>query len=765
MKWISIWRVIALCASSLLLPAMACPSQCICKWKNGKRYVECLDKDLKQIPSGLDPETQVLDFTGNDLQFLSKEIFQKSGLIELQKIYLQSCRIHNIDNYAFKGVANLVELDLSNNHLSVIPTPNFIYFPSLMRLSLSNNPITVVKAHCFHHLTYLNTLELSECKIDSMEEDAFSGLLHLEWLRLNGNKLATLRGDNIFPDTLRGIELQNNHWHCDCEMLTLHDWLLKFKMPYAVEPICSTPERLWKRKITSVAINELACPPTISPTTVFLETNESNNITLECLVKATPEAEITWRFQGQPIQNDSLKTPGFKRNYNIIGAIDKRSELLLFNVNADDNGTYTCVAENIAGRVHGNYTLKVIIKEEPAVVIVTFPRRHLVIIVTGIFLVIVLIIAIVAVVLLKFKTDSKSRKKKECGKDVALRNQNAGSSRNVNLTNLDTLQRKFNGSVITSAQTHHIVHYTVQDNAGDTYRPSHIKNVVDRNPDLINDAETITNNMYSDGTIIPVYSSAQNSIADDSSTYSLPPIRQVTWRDQQGINNPISLPPQSMYTMYQHSADVHLNPDCFLDSEGYPYDYGLPKVQCRAPMQSNYSVVTPGYQTLPHKRSNGQKFGCKFAKDTEFNTPPCFSYSFRNNVKGYPVVAQGRQTFINNDGVYVASPELVPSPPEGYKSDSPCCGPSSELCSSRNNPKGTCAVMVPIDIVDSNVNKCYHVETRCVDTQTVDLRHASDDNDRSKPVLKLLNTKCELEVCTESPDEGYVGEAVDVNDT
>lgn len=754
---------LALCTSWLLLGALACPPPCTCKWKSGKRYVECLDKDLKLIPGPLDPESQVLDFSGNDLQVLQKETFQKLGLFDLQKVYFPRCRIHKVDNNAFKGLANLVELDLSNNYITVIPSPNFIHTPSLMRFSLSNNPVTTIKTHCFQHLKFLNTLELSECKIEQIEMEAFAGLHHLEWLRLNGNRLSNIEGDNIFPDTLRGIDLENNHWNCDCQMKDLHNWLLKFNMPHAVEPVCSTPDRLKKRKITSVAVQELACPPKMSPTSMFLETNEGTNVTLECVVKAIPEADVSWWFQGHIIHNDSLEDPELKTSFSMIGTNDKKSELYIFNVNQDDNGTYVCVANNIAGKAQANYSLKIIIKEEPVIVVVTFPRKHLVVIVTGVFLVIVLVIAIVAVALLKFKTDTKTRKKKDSGKDIVLRSQNS-SSRTNDATSFDTLQRKNNGSIITNAQTHHVVHYTLQE-SDEEFRAGNIKNFVERNPDLINDTESMTNNIHNENTIMSVYKTqnCNNEDIDNETTFSLPVMpRQVTWRDQQ--------PPQHC-NMYQHSADIHLNPGCFLDSEGYPYDYGLPKMACRTgPMHPNYAVVASGYQTLPHNRPKAQKLACKFAKDTEFNAS-CLNYvsgNFRHTVDGYPIVHTRPLAFTGNGNVYLqAAP--IPPPPEGYQTEpvAMCCGAQKiEPCTSWSpNPKGTCAVMVPMDISEAGPGKCYHVETRCVDTQTIEPRPHADGVDNLKPALKTPSAKYELEICTESPDEGYVGDAVDAGDT
>lgn len=760
-------RLLALCTTCLLVPAIACPAQCICKWKNGKRYVECAEKDLKTIPNSLDSETQVLEFSGNDLQVLQKETFLKLGLLDLQKIYLPRCRLQKIDSHAFKGLANLVELDLSSNYLTIVPSTNFVFFPSLMRLSLNNNPITSIKTNCFQRLSYLNTLELSDCKIETIENDAFAGLNHLEWLRLNGNRLSNIKGDNLFPDTLRGIDLQNNNWNCDCHLRDLHGWLLNFNMPHAVEPICSLPERLQKRAVTAVADAELACLPKLAPASMYLEPNESHNVTLECAVKAFPEAKVTWLYQGLIIHNSSNQPSELRDVYYVeSGETDKKSELFMFNVGNEHNGTYTCVAENPAGRAQANYTVKIIVKEEPVVIVVTFPQRHLVVIVTIVFLIIVLLIAIIAVFLLKFKTDTRSRKKKESGKDVALCNQLLPAARH------NGLLAKNNGSVIVNAHSRHSLHYMVQSRdyePTELYQSNNMKGFVDRNPDLISDAETVANNAQNENTALSVYK-AQVAAGDgfeEETTFSAPtPPRQVTWQDQQTAAN-AAIPPNPLNNMYQHSADVHLNPGCFLDSEGYPYDYGLPKHPCRPPIMSNYSVVGPFYQTLPHNRPKGQKLVCKFAKDTEFNTPPpCANLEMfngtnvRRTLEGYPVPRNRQIAFVGNGTVYY-NEEFVPSPPEGYKTEpaGPCCVPA-ETCSSWVNPKGTCAVMVPVGIAETG--RCYQVETRCVDTQTTDRLPGEGTESVLKPLPQVSNAKCASDICSESPDEGYVGDANDM---
>ena len=79
--------------------------------------MECRDPDQISIPDQIDMETQVLDLSGINLQILSREVFARHGLLNLQKLHLSSCKIGQIDPTAFRGLTNLVELNLSGNLL------------------------------------------------------------------------------------------------------------------------------------------------------------------------------------------------------------------------------------------------------------------------------------------------------------------------------------------------------------------------------------------------------------------------------------------------------------------------------------------------------------------------------------------------------------------------------------------------------------------------------------------------------------------------
>ncbi|XP_061389445.1 leucine-rich repeat-containing protein 15, partial [Musca vetustissima] len=302
-------------------PIGACPAEvCICKWKGGKQTVECGGQSLPNIPEGMDPGTQVLNFSGNALQVLQSERFLRMDLLNLQKIYLSRNQLIRIHEKAFRGLTNLVELDLSENSLQHIPTETFQDYSSLMRLSLSGNPIRELKTSAFRYLSFLTTLELSNCQIERIENEAFVGMDNLEWLRLDGNRISYIQGNHILPKSLHGISLQSNRWTCDCRLLDLHNWLNSYNTPQTEEPKCVEPLRLKGQVIKSLKKEEFACLPEVTPQSTYTEVSEGRNLTISCVVRAIPEPKVLWLFNGQVMSNDS-----FIDNMHMLYYIDETS--------------------------------------------------------------------------------------------------------------------------------------------------------------------------------------------------------------------------------------------------------------------------------------------------------------------------------------------------------------------------------------------------------------------------------------------------------
>lgn len=658
------FQIILIVALSLMFRLISgCPSPCICKWKSGKQTVECGGHKLPNIPDGLDHTTQVLNFSHNSLTVLQSERFQKMELINLQKIFLSNNELIRINDRAFRGLSNLVELDLSDNMLTSIPTETFQDYSSLMRLSLSGNPIRDLKTSAFKYLSYLTTLELSNCQISVIEDEAFIGLEQLEWLKLDGNRIANIRGSHILPESLNGISLHGNRWVCDCKLMDIYGWLTTNAVPMIEEPKCFQPQKLQGQQIKSLQSDELACVPTISPTTIYLEIAEGRNISLLCKITAFPEASISWWFQGQILQNDTIIAPNLHLYYYIEEGLDeKRSELFIFNADINDNGTFACIAENTAGRVQANYTIRVIVKEEPIVEEVTNNEIFLFII-GGAIVICLLSVVCCCIIICKCRNQAQNcssnrRKKKKKGKEVSLPNPQKCVAI-ANDINSSLVCSKINGNLtITDNNQQEMLLYLGNNqniSINDMSLQGHC-GPQDRNPDLINDASLRQRN---EGDMKQHQRDDEKEKTNDNNFSLVPILRPIPARfhpmstlPRGGGNNNVSR------DMYQ--VDVHLNPSCFIDTNGYPVEYSLTQIPLinQTPVPVNYN-----YKTLPHNRLKAGSSVVRFANEAEFirtsQTFHAYSPDVRYTAEGlYPC----------SDSTMIETSNF-PSPPEGYKTD------------------------------------------------------------------------------------------------
>lgn len=701
----SVYVILAVVMSVLIQAVCSCPSEvCVCKWKGGKQTVECGGAGgvLSSLPEGMDPGTQVLNFTGNSLQVLKSERFYKMDLINLQKIYLCRNQLIRIHDKAFRGLSNLVELDLSENMLTTVPSETFQDYSSLMRLTLSGNPIRELKTNGFRYLSFLTTLELSNCQIERIEDEAFLGMDNLEWLRLDGNRIGTIRGNHVLPKSLHGINLHGNRWNCDCRMIDLHAWLVGFNVPQQIEdPKCMYPARLTGEVIKFLKSEELACLPDITPTTLYLELAEGRNISLLCKINAIPEAAITWWFQGQLLQNDTFIEPNMRLLYYVEEGVEKRSELFIFNTQTENNGTFSCVAENLAGRTQTNYTIRVIVKEEPIPEKMQFTYEYFLIIIVGAGVSGFLIVLILCCVILKcIRRSKKARRRKESSKDSTIQLQNSKCSSIISEAHAPIPILKSNGSIVTPQQemmmfvnqsSQNINTEMMTTNTSQYCSPNSARNYHEQNPDLINDAESNKGRMKSDiddgssehGSNGP--SSIQGSHASCENGYhpSQKLLPQLI-RDTPPRFNPLATLPRGIIKdMYQHQVDVHLNPGCFLGQDGYPVEYrmhhgGVPVMPHMMQQQQSASNQVNYYRTLPHKPKNhltAANSGTRYSMEAEFlartSTPPFDAYmrDMRYTAEGYPMHQLQQMQQPHPKQVAFADQQQYPSPPEGYKCD------------------------------------------------------------------------------------------------
>ena len=93
--------------------------------------------------------------------------------------------------------------------------------------------------------------------------------------------------------------------------------------------MCHSPPRLSGFTVTSLAQEELACLPSVAPTSMVVSVREGRNVSLVCRVRADPAASISWRYNGLLV--DSGLHPRLVRSDQFQGSLGTRSQLVLTN--------------------------------------------------------------------------------------------------------------------------------------------------------------------------------------------------------------------------------------------------------------------------------------------------------------------------------------------------------------------------------------------------------------------------------------------------
>jgi len=205
-----------------------CPSKCMCdsSYRSGTVSVACNDLELTEIPTILSSESVVsFDVSNNILTHIKEHVFKDYGILE--NLSLSGSRIEQIDSTAFYGLKMLINIDLSYNNLRSITPTMFSDTPFLQTVSFRGNPLVYVPASSPLFVSpSITSLDLSYCDLTSVNRHTFSQLPGLQVLDLYSNELREFNRDILNSLTeISVIDLGNNRWKCDCNIVEILNWL------------------------------------------------------------------------------------------------------------------------------------------------------------------------------------------------------------------------------------------------------------------------------------------------------------------------------------------------------------------------------------------------------------------------------------------------------------------------------------------------------------------------------------------------------------
>ncbi|XP_062874408.1 leucine-rich repeat transmembrane protein FLRT3 [Trichomycterus rosablanca] len=272
-----------------------CPSGCCCP-RPGV-LVLCESLGLRVIPRSVPLTTSALSVARNHLCNVDNHLRRFSSLQELSLGYnrlerfprglpssleglqLQENRIAYITAGDLRNLGNLTRLDLEENRIRAIQPGALRGLVRLKILSLRGNRLSSLPSHLPSSLTQL---DMSGNCISTLDPPSLAALVDLQVLKINSNCLRSVP-EHAFDDLLRlqSVDLADNLWVCECNMMYLYLWLLTHRSQTATDLICAAPLDLAHKLLLTLSVMAI-CPQVLKPgdrsTTDYIETqgNSSN---------------------------------------------------------------------------------------------------------------------------------------------------------------------------------------------------------------------------------------------------------------------------------------------------------------------------------------------------------------------------------------------------------------------------------------------------------------------------------------------------------
>lgn len=197
-----------------MVHGLGCPTGCTCN--DDTFVVQCERSKLDVLPITLNPaiqrlvlrnnkiksidaafqfykDLQYVDLSSNHLMIIPSKCFIYQD--KLQELHLNKNKLSSINDTTFQGLKALTVLNLRENYLEILPRGLFSILPKLEELNLGQNRISKIDKMAFEGLTSLRVLYLDDNLLSSVPTTSFPLLGSLAELHVGLNAFKTLPND------------------------------------------------------------------------------------------------------------------------------------------------------------------------------------------------------------------------------------------------------------------------------------------------------------------------------------------------------------------------------------------------------------------------------------------------------------------------------------------------------------------------------------------------------------------------------------------
>nr|XP_055054003.1 leucine-rich repeat transmembrane protein FLRT3 [Misgurnus anguillicaudatus] len=338
-----------LCSSLLAgLVLYPCPKGCCCPHLGD--FVLCESLGLRTLPRSIPLSTSVLSVARNRLCNLDNVFRPYLGLQELslghnqldrfprglpsslETLQLQENQITYITAGSLRHLGNLTRLDLDDNRIRAIQPGALLGLTRLRMLTLKGNRLSRLPANLPSSLAHL---DVSANCISTLDLSSLGALVNLQVLKINSNCLRTIP-EQAFDglSRLRTVELANNLWVCECDIMYLYRWLLMDRLRTATDLVCAAPLHLAQKLLLTLSVIAI-CPKLFKPVERMstLNSTTTSGKVVESHIEQNTSASMLVRSDNACNASAFRCTASFKRTDNTVSPPETWSQSLLFNRN------------------------------------------------------------------------------------------------------------------------------------------------------------------------------------------------------------------------------------------------------------------------------------------------------------------------------------------------------------------------------------------------------------------------------------------------